>query len=111
MHVKEFVFLLWIFGTPVLFNFFQSLFDEYGFLIFELVLTFYSESISYSESSTTKSIQSSLRFLPFNSQPHKMEQPMNCLSVFDHFVGLAFKGLSQTKPHVSVHNKLLSIEL
>ena len=42
------------------------------------------------------------KIFPFKSQPHKMvrhtqtirqEQPTNCLSVFDHFVGLALKGL------------------
>ena len=40
---------------------------------------------------------------PFKRQPHKMvkrnqtirwQQLTNCLSVFDHFVGLVFKGLS-----------------
>ena len=39
---------------------------------------------------------------PFKRQPHKMvkhnkivrrQNPMNCLNVFDHFVGLALKGL------------------
>ena len=41
---------------------------------------------------------------PLKSQPHKMvkhnkiihqQQPTNCLSVFDHFVGFALKGLKQ----------------
>ena len=40
--------------------------------------------------------------LTFTHQPHKMikrtkairpQQPMNCFGVFDHFVGLALKGL------------------
>ena len=40
---------------------------------------------------------------PFKRQSHKMvkhtqtihrQQPTNCLSVFDHFVGLALKGLA-----------------
>ena len=40
---------------------------------------------------------------PFDRQPHKMvkhtqairpQQPTNCLSVFDHFVGLVLKGLT-----------------
>ena len=42
------------------------------------------------------------RFEPFKHQPHKMVKhtvtiwqllPTNCLNVFDHFAGLAFKGL------------------
>ena len=41
---------------------------------------------------------------PFKRQPHKMvkhtqtirrRQPMNCLIVFDHFVGLLLKGIVQ----------------
>ena len=40
------------------------------------------------------------RKLPFKSQPHKMvkhtQQPTNCFSMFDRFVGLAFKGLRNT---------------
>ena len=45
---------------------------------------------------------------PFNCQPHKMVKhtqticrllPMNCLCVFDHFVGLTLKGLDF--PHLS----------
>ena len=41
---------------------------------------------------------------PFMRQPHKMvkhaqkigrQQPTNCLSVFDHFVGLVLKGLNK----------------
>ena len=44
---------------------------------------------------------------PFKHQPHKMvkkaqticrQQPTNCLSVFDPFVGLVFKGLSYFRP-------------
>ena len=42
------------------------------------------------------------RFNPLGAKPHKMvkhtqticpQQPTNCFSVFDHFVGLALKGL------------------
>ena len=42
---------------------------------------------------------------PFKRQPHKMvkqtqtirwQQPTNCLSVFEHFVKLALKGLTRT---------------
>ena len=42
-------------------------------------------------------------FLPYKHQPHKMvqhnqtirqKQATNCLSVFDHFVGLTLKGLT-----------------
>ena len=41
--------------------------------------------------------------LPFKRQPHKIakytqtirrQKPINCLSVFNHFVGMALKGLS-----------------
>ena len=44
-----------------------------------------------------------LIFESFKRQPHKMvkrtqtirrQQPMNCLSVFDHFAGLTLKGLN-----------------
>ena len=53
-------------------------------------------------------ILQSLSYLPkiltLNRQPHKMvkdiqiicRQPRNCLSVFDHFVRLALKGLNET---------------
>ena len=38
---------------------------------------------------------------PLKRQPHKMvkrtrQQPTNCLSVFDHFVWLALKGLNNS---------------
>ena len=45
----------------------------------------------------------SRRYLTFKAPPHKMvkdtetirrQQPTNCLSVFDHFLGLALKGLT-----------------
>ena len=35
---------------------------------------------------------------PFQRQPHEMQQPTHCLSVFDHFVRLARKGLKQKTP-------------
>ena len=47
--------------------------------------------------------------LPFKRKPHKMvkhtqaicrQKPTNCLSVFDHFVGLALKGLRRCKVSV-----------
>ena len=45
-----------------------------------------------------------VRLTPFKRQPHKMvkhtqairrQQQTNCLSVFDHFLGLALKGLKK----------------
>ena len=30
----------------------------------------------------------------------RQQQPTNCLSVFDHFVGLALKGLKGMKPEI-----------
>ena len=34
----------------------------------------------------------------FRSKPtSRLQQPMNCLSVFDHFVGLALKGLRKNR--------------
>ena len=50
----------------------------------------------------------------FKSQPHKMVKhtetirrllPKNCLSVFDHFVGLALKGLSKNNQNFRVSVK------
>ena len=51
-----------------------------------------------------------LRFLTFNKRkPHKMVKhtltirrllPTNCLKLFDHFVGLALKGLSFAYIHI-----------
>ena len=50
------------------------------------------------------------RHEPSGSQPHKLvkhtrtirrQKPKNCLSVFDHFVGLALKGLKQSNLHKS----------
>ena len=36
------------------------------------------------------------KYLPFNPlTPSVSHMPTNCLSVFDHFVGLALKGLSK----------------
>ena len=55
------------------------------------------------------------RHQPFNRQPHKMVKhtqknlPKNCLSVFDHFVGLALKGLSRPqKTYGTISEKRLS---
>ena len=54
-------------------------------------------------------------FWLYKRQPHKMvihtqtihrQQPTNCLSVLDHFVGLALKGLRKHKTTVWFHNKL-----
>ena len=56
-------------------------------------------------SSTT--LQANNPIYPFRDQPLKTVKhtqtirrllPTNCLSVFDHFVGLALKGLSQCPP-------------
>ena len=40
---------------------------------------------------------------PFKQQPHKMvkRQPANCLSAFDHFVGLALKRLTWPYEHIT----------
>ena len=41
---------------------------------------------------------------PQNGQTHstiRRQLPTNCLSVFDHFVGLALKGLIQNTTHPS----------
>ena len=58
-------------------------------------------------------------YQPFKSQPHKMIKhtqkirrllPTNCLSVFDHFVRLALKGLgtkSSVTQSISLFSKLL----
>ena len=55
--------------------------------------------------------------LPFKRQPHKVvkhiqtirrQKPTNCLSVFDHFVGLAFKGLSLPQhKQIRYYNQIL----
>ena len=34
---------------------------------------------------------------PIIANPQKWQQPTNCLSVFDHFVGLALKGLKKSQ--------------
>ena len=57
-----------------------------------------------SQSTTRDAIHAlNLFYYIFNCQPHKMakhtqttrrQQPTNCSSVLDHFVGLALKGLS-----------------
>ena len=68
--------------------------EEIGSIIFRYFLTV---------SDTYFRIVSNIYLLTFKRQPHKMvkhaktsrrQQPTNCLSVFDHFVGLALKGLS-----------------
>ena len=54
---------------------------------------------------------------PLSASPHKMvkhtqtihrQKPTNCLSVFDHFVGLALKGLREyvnSKQYIGVHTE------
>ena len=36
----------------------------------------------------------------FDKMQYKMQEPTNCLSAFDHFVGLLLKGLNLTTPGV-----------
>ena len=61
------------------------------------------------------------KMLPFKCQPYKMvkhiqtirrKKPTNCLSVFDHFVGLALKGLITSFLYfLSLTNKKQTITL
>ena len=41
-----------------------------------------------------------------HTQTIRREQPMNCLSMFDHLVGLAFKGLKQMVKIVKIKSGL-----
>ena len=55
------------------------------------------------QDSECASVMTIMTIYPFKRQPHKMvkhtqtscrQKPTNCFSMFDHFVGLALKGLS-----------------
>ena len=42
----------------------------------------------------SKTLVVQLNLLSANPSPNRLMLPMNCLSMFDHFMGLAFKGLT-----------------
>ena len=61
-------------------------------------------------------------YLPFKSQPHKMvkhsqtigrQRSMNCLNVFNHFVGLVLKGLIDgcSNDFWDIRSKLIPLNL
>ena len=48
-------------------------------------------------------MDSKLVLNPLSANPTKWSNPTNCLSVFDHFVGLAFKGLNRERENAYVN--------